>query len=207
MVFELEEAPTVAPTFNIPQDCAADISVNYPTGSPAGCTVTALTMQGIYIPGQLIMVRNGKKVKRSTDADSCPTNWKIWAPTNQQDLQVAFDSSNDFVDTADPHFIMDVTRNVGGCGGCAAAMNSNTDAQTTDLTHPWKTTDGRPWFMRNSGYGEPNGDYHANCYLQIYGTQPGDLQFNDLNCEYESHSYLCQPKLGHFVGYAGHDTP
>jgi len=89
---------------------------------------------------------------------------------------------------ANPFLIVDITRNENGCGGCSSAMNSDNSAQSS-----WTTTDGSPWWLRDSNYGEPNGDYHANCYLYVHGTNnPEALYFNDANCLYHSSSYLCQ---------------
>eukprot|EP00662_Eupelagonemidae_sp_cell21_P057833 gene57833-biopygen25316 len=41
-------------------------------------------------------------------------------------------------------------------------MNSDEPTQSA-----WRTTDGNPWWLRSTGFTEPNGNYHANCYLDI----------------------------------------
>merc|ERR1712019_267374 len=56
----------------------------------------------------------------------------------------------------------------------------------------WKTTDGSNWWLRDGRYNEPNGDYHANCYLHIYDVNPNNVRFNDGNCNYCSTEYMCQ---------------
>merc|ERR1712178_519440 len=87
-----------------------------------------------------------------------------------------------------PHFIVDVTRPANGCGGCTKyAMKSSTAQQGS-----WTTTDGSSWWLRDAKYNEPNGDYHANCYLHIYDVNPNNVRFNDGNCNYASTDYLCQ---------------
>lgn len=49
----------------------------------------------------------------------------------------------------------------------------------------WQTTDGGRWWLRDSTFGEPNGDYNANTFLYMYGGQIGnpyglnDIGFND----------------------------
>jgi hypothetical protein len=54
-----------------------------------------------------------------------------------------------------PHWVIDVTRPQNGCGGCTRhAMNSGVAAQKT-----WQTSDKSAWWLRNSRYNEPNGDY------------------------------------------------
>jgi hypothetical protein len=189
-------APTAAPTWDVPQDCAAD--------SPDSCTVTTLNMVGTYIPGQLIMVRNGHQVSKSTDTNSCPTNWKIWAPTNQADIRTAYESSNHFHEMADPQFIIDVTRPTSGCTVDSQQPCDVNVVMTVDSQPSWRTTDGADWFMRSTPYHEPNGDYTANCYLHIKNADPDNLRFNDGRCTYSSQDYMCQPVQGHFVGYAGY---
>jgi len=45
-------------------------------------------------------------------------------------------------------------------------------------------------------YSEPNGDYKANCYLDLWRTPTSadTIQFNDGRCSYHARSYFCQPK-------------
>jgi len=87
-----------------------------------------------------------------------------------------------------PHFIVDVTRPANSCGGCTKyAMKSSTAQQGS-----WRTKDGSAWWLRDAKYNEPNGDYHANCYLHIYDVNPNNVRFNDGNCNYYSTEYMCQ---------------
>ena len=91
-----------------------------------------------------------------------------------------------------PSLIIDITRKYNGCGGCNNyAMKSGVSQQNS-----WKTSDGSAWWLRNSKYTEPNGDYHANCYLYISSVDPNNVQFNDRNCNAASSDYLCQPRQG-----------
>merc|ERR1711920_1215194 len=64
---------------------------------------------------------------------------------------------------------------------------------TTAQQGSWRTTDGSAWWLRDAKYNEPNGDYHANCYLHVYDVNPNNVRFNDGNCNYKSNAYLCQP--------------
>jgi len=68
-------------------------------------------------------------------------------------------------------------------------MNSRNPAQAT-----WRTTDGTPWFLRSTKYSQPDGDYHANCYLGL-GTTANEntVTFNDKQCTHNSNAYYCQP--------------
>merc|ERR1712100_275041 len=59
----------------------------------------------------------------------------------------------------------------------------------------WRTTDGSAWWLRDGRYNDPNGDYHANCYLHIYDVNPNNVRFNDGSCGYYSSEYLCQRAL------------
>merc|ERR1712100_313482 len=85
--------------------------------------------------------------------------------------------------------IIDVTRAANKCGGCTKYAMKSTTAQQGS----WKTTDGSAWWLRDAKYNEPNGDYHANCYLHVYQVTPNDVRFNDGNCNYKSSAYSCQP--------------
>jgi len=114
---------------------------------------------------------------------------KIFSPATRQDWKTVLDSAGAL---RAPHWIVDVTRPQNGCGGCTRyAMKSTTPHQAT-----WKISDGFVWWLRKTRFGEPNGDYHGNCYLNLHGNpaSPNNLHFNDHNCNYRSRSYYCQPK-------------
>jgi len=68
-------------------------------------------------------------------------------------------------------------------------MNSGSNAQST-----CKTEDGSPWWLRSSRYNEPNGDYTANCYLDLWHnpSNGNSVTWNDGSCNYHSKSYYCQ---------------
>merc|ERR1712151_819825 len=87
-----------------------------------------------------------------------------------------------------PSLIVDVTRRANGCAGCTKfAMKSGVKQQSS-----WKTTDGSRWWLRDTKFNEPNGDYNAYCYLSVYGVNPDDVRYNDGSCSYSSTDYLCQ---------------
>ena len=156
-------------------------------GSPNECRAEAVVLKGSYSAGKLLKITNGLKISKSTDSNSCPKGWKLWSPQNQQDWQTVKDSTTI---PAAPHLIVDVTRASNGCGGCTKyPMNSGVTQQST-----WKTSDGSPWWLRDTKYNEPNGDYIANCYLSIISVKADDITFNDGNCAYSSTHYLCQPR-------------
>ena len=156
-------------------------------GSPVACTVTPVALQGPYFAGKLVKVTGGLKVYRSTQKNSCPPGWKIWSPSSRQDWATVAASTKI---PARLYTIVDVTRRANGCGGCTKyPMKSGVPQQSS-----WVTSDGSPWWLRDTKYNEPNGDYVANCYLSVYSTNPSDVRFNDGNCGHSSTSYLCQPR-------------
>merc|ERR1719163_506273 len=71
-------------------------------------------------------------------------------------------------------------------------MNSGQPRQAT-----WRTSDGSAWWLRSTRYSEPNGDYTANCFMDLWKPAPSEnnIQFNDGKCNYRSRSYYCQPKM------------
>merc|ERR1719487_226309 len=68
-------------------------------------------------------------------------------------------------------------------------MNSGVPAQAT-----WATSDGSPWWLRDSAYSQPSGDYTANCFLDILGHPENEntITFDDDTCNVHSRSYYCQ---------------
>ena len=131
-------------------------------------------------------------MSKISEEDSCPAGWKIWSPRSKSDWTAVYEALGHNIHKYPrrPHLIIDITRNKVGCGGCTKfAMNSKVGQQ-----HSWRTSDGSPWWLRDTKYNEPNGDYAANCYMQVYDVNPNNVRFNDANCGQSSTDYLCQPK-------------
>ena len=168
------------------QHCTA-IGAYCRAGSPSNCQITAIPLTNAYSAGKLVQVTNGLKISKSTQTNSCPNGWKLWSPQSKEDWKTAIASTKTKLPAA-PHLIVDVTRPLNGCGGCTRyAMKSGVPQQSS-----WVTEDGSPWWLRDSKYNEPNGDYKANCYLSISSAKPDDITFNDANCAHSSTHYLCQ---------------
>jgi hypothetical protein len=55
----------------------------------------------------------------------------------------------------------------------------------------WGVPDGGRWWMRDSTYGEPNGNYTGNCWLSMYKFDPNDIQFDDNYCLFSTSKYIC----------------
>lgn len=158
-------------------------------GSPKGAKCTRVTLNGYYSPGGLVKCENGLDVRRSRDKSSCPRGTKIFAPATRNDWKTLLASAEPL---RNPNWIIDVTRPANGCGGCQAnPMNSGNAKQSS-----WRTSDGSPWWLRSTKYTEPNGDYKANCYMDLWKGKPRNenvISFNDGSCSYHSKSYYCQP--------------
>jgi len=157
-------------------------------GSPTSCKCEPVVLTGPYSAGALIKCTSCLKVSKSTQKNSCPIGTKLFSPASISDWKTFITSARSL---KGPNFIIDITRPQNGCGGCArSAMNSGDPAQKT-----WGTADGSPWWLRGQKTSEPNGDYKANCYMDL-GTMPANensIAFNDHNCAYSSNSYYCQP--------------
>jgi len=166
---------------------AQKISLTPKAGSPAGCNCVKVEMTGPFSPGALLKCSSCIDVRKASEKNSCPTGTKIFAPRSRADWQTFIESAGPL---RSPHWIIDITRPQNGCGGCTGnVMNSGVAAQAT-----WKTADGSAWWLRSSRYNEPNGDYHANCYLDLWQTPANSdsVTWNDGNCNYHSNAYYCQ---------------
>merc|ERR1719401_2114033 len=172
-----------------------ELSLTPKPGSPGGCKCTKVQLVGSYSPGLLLKCTNCLRVYKSLHKSSCPIGTKIFAPASREDWKTFLASATRL---RAPYWIVDVTRPANGCGGCTRhTMTSSTPGQAT-----WKTADGAPWWLRSTRYGEPNGDYNANCYLDLWHTPANEnsVTFNDGRCSYHSKSYYCQPLKGSSLG-------
>jgi len=166
----------------------AKLSLKPKPGSPTGCVCENVALTGKYSAKMLIKCKSCLDVRKSTQKNSCPMGTKLFSPASRADWKVLIDSAKPL---RSPHWIIDVTRPQNGCGGCTGSpMNSGVAAQRT-----WGTADSSPWWLRSSRYSEPNGDYHANCFLDLWHTPANEnsVTWNDGNCNYHSNSYYCQP--------------
>jgi len=159
-------------------------------GSPPGCTCSRVALVGKYSAGSLLKCVGCLDVRKSTETNSCPQGMKLFSPRNQADWKTFIKSATPL---RSPHWIIDITRPSNGCGGCTRhPMNFQSPQQTS-----WRTQDGSPWWLRSTRYSEPNGDYHANCYLDLWHNPPNEnsITWNDNNCRYHSNAYYCQTEV------------
>jgi hypothetical protein len=155
--------------------------------SPKSCKCRRVVLNGHYSAGPMVKCTNCLDVRRSRDRSSCPAGTKIFSPASRADWKTFLSSAGPL---RAPNWIIDVTRPQNGCGGCKYnVMNSGNKNQKS-----WRTSDGSPWWLRSTTYGEPNGDYNANCFLDLWKTprNENDVTFNDGRCNYHSKSYYCQ---------------
>ena len=54
----------------------------------------------------------------------------------------------------------------------------------------WRVKDGGRWWLRDSTYSEPNGDYHANALLGLFSSFPTYYNLTDLSFNDEHSNYL-----------------
>jgi len=165
----------------------ATVSLKPKPGSPGGCVCEKVALTGKYSPGVLIKCKGCLDVSKATQKNSCPLGSKIFAPRTRDDWKTFIESATPL---RSPHWIIDVTRPANGCGGCTRhSMNSANLAQKT-----WRTADGSAWWLRSTTYNEPNGDYNANCYLDLWHNPANEnsVTWNDGRCNYHANSYYCQ---------------
>jgi hypothetical protein len=129
-------------------------------------------------------VYHGHRTYRRTDRNSCPTGTDIWVPRSKSVLEAVF---RQFGSNANG---MGIYRTSNGCGGCTGhAMVSGGEQTRRGWTSVAAVPE--PWFLRSVRYGEPNGDYSANCWLGAWGRDGHGAHFNDLNCGYSYTTYVC----------------
>lgn len=150
--------------------------------SPVNCTGTVVPGTDGYSAGQIVRIRDGMQVSRSTDKDSCPPGYKIWSPRNQKDWKIVWNALGKSKNNYPNNTVIDVTHPYDNyCPGCNDyPMNSNDG--NIGKGKLWRTSDGTDWWLRDSKFSEPSGDYSANCYITVTNPVPDNLQFNDYDC-------------------------
>jgi len=168
------------------------VNLSPKAGSPAGCTCSKVDLVGHYsASSSLIKCEKCLDVSKSVEKNSCPDGTKLFSPRTREDWKTFIASATAL---RAPNWIIDIVRSDDGCGsGCTSfAMKSDSPEQAT-----WHTSDGSPWWLRDSSYSQPSGDYSANCYMDLWHAPPNEdaVTFDDHDCTYHSRSYYCQPIL------------
>jgi len=118
---------------------------------------------------------------RSTDNNTCKTLWMdIMVPRTKNHLKAALDKYGRDYFSVVPW----ISKPSNGWNYTNVAMNSNSapDRKAVDW---WR------WWLRDSRYSEPNGDYDANCWLSMYNWDINNIKFNDWHCSYSTTKYIC----------------
>jgi len=165
-----------------------DLSLKPKAGSPSSCKCEEVALSGEYSVQLLIRCQKCLDVYKSTQKNSCPVGTKLFSPQSRADWATFLANAGPL---RNPHWIIDITRTTNGCGGCTEyAMNSGVPSQAT-----WHTSDNSPWFLRDTVYTQPDGDYEANCYMDLTGNPSSEsptITFGDDSCNIHSRSYYCQ---------------
>ncbi|NDK10015.1 hypothetical protein GW846_04495 [Candidatus Gracilibacteria bacterium] len=75
--------------------------------------------------------------------------------------------------------------------------NYTSVAMNSETAPDWKAVDGGKWWLRDTPYTEPSGDYTANCWLQVRSVSDiNNITINDAgvgscNSLYFTESYIC----------------
>ena len=159
--------------------------------SPANCIATDINAR-TYSAGHLVRVTNGIRVSRVDQKNSCPIGYKIWSPRSRHDWSAVYNALGQNIRNypRQPHLIVDVTRALDKCDTCDTTAMKSSAAHTSW----WRTSDGSPWWLRDSVFPQPSDEYRANCYLSVYDVYPDHVKFQYGNCSFSSTDYLCQEK-------------
>jgi hypothetical protein len=192
---EFTTLPVMAKGKEDANECVGVLEISTkPKAGPATCKCTRVTMNGHYSAGPMVKCENCLDIRRSTEENSCPEGTKLFSPRNVQDWKTFLSSAPPL---RDPYWIIDVTNPKNNwCAGCQDhPMNSGDKEQGAQGA--WKTSDGSPWWLRSTTYSEPSGDYHADCFLDLWmdPTDENNVAFKDSSCDAHSKSYYCQPQI------------
>lgn len=127
-----------------------------------------------------------------------PRSPQHWQAMRNYVTTVLGDAGNAFFAT--PYAIYRTTTGAGGSrnGNYTGVIMRDPRFYGTG-TEDWRTGDGGRWWLRNTTFSEPNGDYTARAYLglvaggySMVGYSGGDISFNDGTAAYGlGASYLC----------------
>merc|ERR1711981_258598 len=59
------------------------------SGSASNCKTSTIKTPK-YSAGNLVRIHNGRRVRKSTETDSCPNGYKIWSPRNKNDWTIVY---------------------------------------------------------------------------------------------------------------------
>ena len=159
-----------------------------------GLSITCVYADGDY--HDIYQVTSGTTTCAANQANSCPDGMDIWVPRSYDHAKAVYD-----IYGMSGTYLVGIYRPESGCGSCTSyAMNSDAmaiyEANTNGVGWTSVAPIADPWFMRETTYSEPNGDYTAYCWLYIYAWNDGTgWDFNDANCGYCYSRYLCSTNI------------
>jgi hypothetical protein len=134
----------------------------------------------------------GVETRRSTDWDSCKAvGLKMVVPRTKEhlDFMVGKYGTGYFA------VVPGISKPTSGGSYSKVAMRNLYGDFDGGGTHKFKASDWRPvdgstWYLRDTPYIEPNGDYDANCWLSMWWSG-SEVRFNDGRCMYATSKYVC----------------
>ena len=157
---------------------------SYNRGKSGGFTMTSENTKACHVLAG-ISEDSCVSTNKRTDPNTCQAHgMEIVIPRSKDHwdtLLSAFDIS--YFDT-----MPGIYKPTGGGSFTNVAMNS--EAMTPG---GYRSLDGGPWWLRATPFSEPNGDYHANCWLDRSDLgSSDDIRFNDGNCgAWTGGKYVC----------------
>jgi hypothetical protein len=119
-----------------------------------------------------------------------PRSAAHWTAMNNYVKNVLSDSTNDYFQTTYVVYRMPGTTGGSRSGNYTSVIMRDPRFYGTG-TEDWRTGDGGRWWLRNSTFGEPNGDYSARAWLGLgsggytmASYAGGDIGFNDGTASY-----------------------
>lgn len=127
-------------------------------------------------------IDNGISSRAFTDNNSC----------NALGMDLVFPRSQAHWDSMLARFDLSYFSTVPGVFKNSDGGNYTDCAMRSGGCGDWQVGDGGRWWLRDTNFSEPSGDYSANCWLSAYSVFPtNDIQFNDANCQYSTTKYIC----------------
>ncbi|KAH8070968.1 hypothetical protein JL720_11582 [Aureococcus anophagefferens] len=202
-------APTVTPAPTTPEPSVAPtISPAPTTAAPSRAPVCEEEGEFDYADGtvhclavndklyDLFPVNKGERTCGVDDVDDCPDGMSLWVPRDYEHAAAVYDAFGQQYTR-----IAGIYRDEDGCGGCRDHSLNSYDQALYEGEAPGNLgfTSILPgngkWFLRQvfngRGWNQPDGNYHARCWLNIYGFDEGaGLRFDDQGCVCQTR-YLC----------------
>ena len=126
---------------------------------------------------------------RTTSEDTCKLNGlNLVVPRSKEHWIYMFANFKDYMKKIIPGIYRPTNRCGNECGKIFNSEHLNFGDYGDDT---WQAIDGGPWWVRDTSYGEPNGDYTGTCWLSLKNADVDNLKYNDAWGCPSSRKYLC----------------